>query len=262
VLAFLAAPARIGGMDAAVQAQYDGCAALIRENPRGAHQASKNIAARWQNMRQQWSMPAPAACFSPSSSWRAKTSSREEYAEFGKPYDLQVLQAVQGAPFNLLHICGPQAYFELGNEYPVHAVNWAAPSARTTRASAEAARLTTKALIGGVDELGALQSGTPEAVIEEALAAIRATGGRRLLLAPGCGTSMDVPTSQPARCARLRKAADLAAVQRLKIIKWWWIPGSMEQYAPTANLIGKYGTLLQTFSIKPSTDWPSVISMP
>jgi uroporphyrinogen decarboxylase len=134
---------------------------------------------------------------------------QDEFAEFGKPYDLQVLQAVQAAPFNLLHICGPQAYFEIANEYPVHAVNWAAIG-QNNPGIGEAARLTTKALVGGVDELGALQSGSPEEVIEEALAAIRASGGRRLLLAPGCGTSMDVAA---ANLHALRKAADLAAVQ-------------------------------------------------
>lgn len=109
-----------------------------------------------------------------------------EFEEFGKPYDMQVLQAVQ--------------------DYPVHAINRAAvgqqnPSVR------EATRQTNKAIIGGVDEDGVLQTGTAEQVIEESLSAIRATGGRRFLLSPGCGTSMQVPE---ANLHALRHAADIA----------------------------------------------------
>jgi uroporphyrinogen-III decarboxylase len=43
-------------------------------------------------------------------------------------------------------------------------------------------------------------------VIAEAQAAIRSTGGRRLLLSPGCGVSMDAPA---ANLHALRQAVDL-----------------------------------------------------
>jgi uroporphyrinogen decarboxylase len=209
VLAFLAARPQTGGMDAASQAQYNGVRALIRENPDGVHNALRNItAALAKYAAAAVDAGASGLFFAIVKLARKDVLSREEYAAFGQPYDLEVLQAVQGAPFNLLHICGPQAYFDIVNEYPVHAVNWAAIGQNNPDIR-EAARQTNKALIGGVDELGALQSGSPEAVTEEALAAIRATGGRRLLLSPGCGTSMNVPD---ANLHALRSAADLAAI--------------------------------------------------
>jgi uroporphyrinogen decarboxylase len=125
-----------------------------------------------------------------------------------------VLAAVQGAPFNLLHICGPGIYFGAVQDYPVRAINWAAVG-QDNPTIAQAARLTEKAIIGGVDEDGALQSGTPEDVLEEARAAIRAAGmpgaagissaaGGRFLLSPGCGISMTTPK---ANLYALRKAA-------------------------------------------------------
>ena len=134
--------------------------------------------------------------------------SEAEFLEFGKPYDLQVLKAVRNAPFNLLHICGPHAYFDLVTDYPVHAINWAAIGQQNPTVG-EASRRTRQALVGGVDELGTLQNGNPHQVIEEARAAIDATRGRRLLLTPGCGTSVDVPT---ANLQALRRAVDFAAV--------------------------------------------------
>jgi uroporphyrinogen decarboxylase len=131
--------------------------------------------------------------------------SESEYARFGRPYDLRVLQAVQGAPFNLLHVCGPQVHFDSMLDYPVHAINWATLNQNNpTVGSAQC--LTQRALIGGVDELSTLQTGTPDHVIAEAQVAIRATGGRRFLLAPGCGTRMDVPA---ANLHALRRAVEL-----------------------------------------------------
>lgn len=92
-------------------------------------------------------------------------------------------------------------------DYPVHAINWATLGQNNPTLS-EAQSKTDKALVGGVDELGALQTGTPEQVTGEALEAIRATGGRHLLLTPGCGTNTDVPSYN---LRALRRASTLAA---------------------------------------------------
>jgi uroporphyrinogen decarboxylase len=132
--------------------------------------------------------------------------SEAEFGEFGKPYDLQVLQAVKAAPFNKLHICGPAVYFDAVADYPVHAYNWAVPG-QNNYSIREAAQHTNKAIIVGIDEDGALQTGTPEMVIQEAMAAIQAAGGGAFMLSPGCGTGMQVP---PANLHELRQAADLA----------------------------------------------------
>jgi uroporphyrinogen-III decarboxylase len=60
-----------------------------------------------------------------------------------------------------------------------------------------------------VDELGALQHGTPATVTAEAHTAIEETGGIGLLLTPGCGTALDVPA---ANLHALRQAAEFAPV--------------------------------------------------
>jgi uroporphyrinogen decarboxylase len=70
----------------------------------------------------------------------------------------------------------------------------------------EARRLSGKAVVGGVDELGVLQNGTPEQILREAGAAIRVTQGVGLLLSPGCAINPDVPAPN---LHALRDAADL-----------------------------------------------------
>lgn len=207
VLAFLVARAKTHNIADVVQAQYDGLHQYIRENPKGTHEALSSIAATLgQYAAATLDAGASGLFFAIVKLARQGVLSEAEFEEFGKPYDLQVLKAVEGAPFNMLHICGPYAYFDAVTDYPVHAINWATVGQHNPTI-AEASHRTGKALVGGVDEVGTLQTGTPEQVIGEALAAIRATNGRHLLLTPGCGTNMDVPD---ANLHALWQAADTA----------------------------------------------------
>ena len=117
---------------------------------------------------------------------------REQYARFGRPYDLRVLEAAAGAPLNVLHICGDRVYFDAVTEYPVHALNWNSvlPGNPSFGAGAAATRA---AVMGGVDEGETLPRGTPADVIGAVYAALAETGGRRTLVSPGC--SIDQRTS-------------------------------------------------------------------
>ncbi|WP_298821353.1 uroporphyrinogen decarboxylase family protein [Chloroflexus sp.] len=137
---------------------------------------------------------------------RAGVLSEAEYATFGRPYDLRVLEAAREASFNLLHICGPRVYFDQVLDYPVHALNWAAVGQHNPDLAAARAR-TNLALVGGINETGALLHGTPAEVMAEAAAALAAGGTTKFLLAPGCGMAMHTPV---ANLMALRQAVDRA----------------------------------------------------
>jgi uroporphyrinogen decarboxylase len=115
----------------------------------------------------------------------------EQYAEFGRPYDLRVLAAVQDAAFNVLHVCKNHAMvLELG-DYPVNAINWAVgspgnPPLRQVQLEAG------KCVIGGIRN-ETLQQGTPPLINAEARAAREATGGRWWMLGPACSIAVDTP---------------------------------------------------------------------
>ncbi len=195
VLGFLAARPKVHSADAVVQAHAQGVAHYIRENPAAAHAALAAIAATLRGYAGALvEAGASGLFFALVKIARQGVLTQAEYEEFGKPYDLQVLQAVQGAPFNLLHICGPSVYFDLVADYPVQAINWASVG-QDNPSVGEALQRTRLAVVGGVDEDGVLQTSTPEDVIQEASAAIRATQGHKFLLAPGCATSMHVPAA-------------------------------------------------------------------
>lgn len=129
---------------------------------------------------------------------------KEEYLEFGQPYDLKVLNAFKDKTwFNVAHIHGTNTYFDLIADYPVQAINWhdrfAEPSLKQAR------KLTDKALIGGIREVpytdsnnniirpSLLNSGTPDELRDHVQEAIDEVNGKGLIIGPGCVTKEDVP---------------------------------------------------------------------
>ena len=118
--------------------------------------------------------------------------SLDEYRIFGRPYDLQVLEAVADAPFNVLHVCRPNNMLEQLLDYPASVVNWDV-HAEGNASLEEALRKTQRAVMGGIDEQHALLDGSPEDARAQVQDALRQTGGQRFLLAPGCSISPKTP---------------------------------------------------------------------
>lgn len=195
VLAFLTTQLGDQLPDLGLPSRFDTLRSLIHEYPREVHAALEAISETLSGYAGAvLETGASGVFFAIVRLARAGVLTPEEYETFGRPYDLRVLQAVRSGTFNVLHVCGPQAYFDLAREYPVHAVNWAAVG-QENPTLAEARAQTDKALVGGVDEAGVIQNGTPADVLAEARAAIGDAGPAKLLLSPGCGLATDVPTA-------------------------------------------------------------------
>ena len=194
VLAFLGArPEGHGSQAEVAKAQPAAVRRLIDEDPAGVHAALGAIAETLAGYaRAVVETGASGLFYAIVRLAREGVLTSDEYATYGRPYDLQVLRAVQGSPFSMLHICGAKVHFDQVSDYPVQAINWAAVGQGNPDV-AEARNRTKLALIGGVDEAGTLPRGSPEDVIAQARDAIRATGGRRFLLAPGCSVAMSAP---------------------------------------------------------------------
>lgn len=116
----------------------------------------------------------------------------EEYRTFGRPFDLQILEATAGMWFNLIHLHGSNVMFDEVADYPAQLLNW--HDIETPPSLAEALNRTTMALCGGLRQWETMVRGNPEAVRAEALAARAATGDRRFVLGTGCVTPIVAPT--------------------------------------------------------------------
>ena len=115
----------------------------------------------------------------------------EQYAEFGRPYDLQVLSAVAEAEFNVLHVCRKHNMLASMLDYPVRAFNWAADETGNP-GLADILAKSGGAVMGGV-AVRTVSGGTPEQVTAEVAKALAETAGRRFLLSAGCSVPPQTP---------------------------------------------------------------------
>ena len=118
----------------------------------------------------------------------------DEYREFGRPYDLQILEALgESWWFNLLHLHGADPMFDLVTDYPVQAINW--HDRETPPMLAEGQARFDGAVCGGLGRWDAAHNGTPDEVRAQARDALEQTGGRRFILSTGCVLITTSPTS-------------------------------------------------------------------
>ncbi len=117
--------------------------------------------------------------------------SAEECRRWQRPWDLRILSAVEGAPFNLLHVCGAGIHWDEFADYPVSAWSFAAVPGNPTLAAAHAR--TGRAVVGGLPAKPEIAGMTEVTLVERATAATREMSGRWLLLGPDCSINPDTP---------------------------------------------------------------------
>jgi uroporphyrinogen decarboxylase len=114
------------------------------------------------------------------------------YAEFGEPYDRQVLQSVADRSIlTIVHCHGDDLMFDRLARLPGHAWNW--DDRRTSPPLAGGKALVSGAVIGGLDQWATLRDGTPEAAVAQAKDAVAQTGGTGVIVGPGCVLAMNTP---------------------------------------------------------------------
>jgi uroporphyrinogen decarboxylase len=116
--------------------------------------------------------------------------SEQEYSEFGKAYDLQILAPARDFWVKMLHLHGKDVMFDLAADYPVNIVNW---HDRETYPSLSLGQTRFPGVVCGGVSQDTLVYGTPDQVRSEALEAIQATSGQRVILGTGCVTPVIAP---------------------------------------------------------------------
>lgn len=129
----------------------------------------------------------------------------DEYAAFGRPYDLQVLAAVRTGWLNVLHVCGEDIMLTDLADYPVQAFNWAANTPGNPGLAAARPKLP-GTLIGGLSH-DAMTADDPYLAEQEAGSALAETGARAWMLGPSCS----IPITS--RDANIRAAGRAIGVQ-------------------------------------------------
>jgi uroporphyrinogen decarboxylase len=177
---------------------------LMKSEPQALKDALEVITETFVTYARECIKAGACGIFFATTEWASRDHlTEEQWDEWGRPYDLRVLNAVQDAPFNVLHVCKDNNLLFCLADYPVHAINWAVgspgnPGLRDVQLN------TDKTVIGGwMNET--LQTGTPAQIMAEARQAREQTGGRRWMLGPACSIHVDTP-EENVRAAR--NAAD------------------------------------------------------
>ncbi|HZT08416.1 MAG TPA: uroporphyrinogen decarboxylase family protein [Chloroflexota bacterium] len=137
---------------------------------------------------------------------RSDVVTEAEYERFGRPFDLDVLNAVADARFNVLHVCGERAFVRQLADYPVHALSWASTFASNPSIE-DLARTVPKIFLCGLRS-DALEGETAEVALADYRAAERAARGHPWILGANCTIR---PTSKAENLRVLREAATSAA---------------------------------------------------
>ena len=109
----------------------------------------------------------------------------DEYLRFGEPYDRRILESVRPkSKLTILHCHGSNLMFDRLATLPAHAWNW--DDRRSGPSLRDGQHRVPGAVIGGLDQWGALKDGPPDAAKAEAQDALAQVGGRGLVLGAGC----------------------------------------------------------------------------
>ena len=126
------------------------------------------------------------------------------YRDLVLPYDVGVLEQLpREAWFNVVHLCGSNLNFGLSRDLPAQVVSWSIHN-QGNPSLVEGRTISGRAVMGGLGQRASLLYGPPSEVESEARRAVAETGGRGLLLAPGC--------SVPPRARDINLAAIVSAV--------------------------------------------------
>ncbi|SCI04050.1 methylcobalamin:coenzyme M methyltransferase [uncultured Clostridium sp.] len=162
--------------------------------PREVHQALRAIAETTRNFCKANIEEGVAGFFFATKCASYDIMTKEQYAEFGIPYDMDVFSSfVDETYFNVLHIHGENSMFERLISYPANCINWHDRWVSPTMA--EARKLTKKCLLGGINEQKFKEELGVGGIERHLSEAIQSAGRNGLMLGPGCVAKLPVPDS-------------------------------------------------------------------
>jgi uroporphyrinogen decarboxylase len=113
-----------------------------------------------------------------------------EFFEFGRSFDLPVLEAIVSMDMNMLHLHGEGVYFDAVADYPVQIINW--HDRNTPPSLADGKMRFQGAVCGGISR-DTMVYGNKAAVAAEAADALKHTKGQRFMLGTGCVVPVVAP---------------------------------------------------------------------
>ena len=123
----------------------------------------------------------------------AKELSVADYARFNAPFDKRILDAVSGAPLNVLHLHVDREYLDQFRNFSAPVVNYSLPVTGIPIADVRA-RFPQQVVAGGIDEVNYRK--LSQADIRAQWQAASQAAGKKFVLTPGCSVPNDNSTAE------------------------------------------------------------------
>lgn len=163
----------------------------LRQFPDAVHTGLKIIAESTQRFIEDAKETGIAGIFFAVQHAQFGVMSLDEYTQFGRHYDLQILNSVGDLWLNMLHLHGENVMFTQLMDYPVEILNW--HDRDTFPCLDDGKQLSDHVVCGGLQREKTMVLGTPESVEKEAREAIQVTDGKRFILGTGCVVPIIAP---------------------------------------------------------------------
>jgi len=168
----------------------------INNNPDKVHLALENITVTFERYVTDIRNAGADGIFFATLEWASSDLlTYEQYKEFGRKYDLRILEATGDDSLNILHVCGSNNYLKHLSDYPVKLINWDASDPTNVNIDRCFDFLGDKTVIGGLDHKGWLLFGTPDEVATEVGKIKERMTGKRFILGPGCAIEAEIPVA-------------------------------------------------------------------
>lgn len=117
---------------------------------------------------------------------------QDEFLDYIKPHDLTVLNAIQDkGELNIVHICRDNVRLHLYGNYPGHIFNWAVTTPENLSLKS-GKKLLNRTILGGLDNRGAIVSGSPQEIESAVHEVIRTIGPTNLIIGADCTLPTEV----------------------------------------------------------------------
>ena len=172
---------------------------LMREAPDGLEQGLGVIAsALAQHVRRCMDAGLDGIFFATTAATRDRMDAAQ-FERYERQFALPILEAAQGAPFNIVHMCGDGILAEEFVDFPVQAFSWATSPGNPTLSDMH--ERTGRAVLGGLPGKPAFGAMTAQAIQAHAQRALAEMRGRFHLLGPDCSINPGLGSGAPALLA-------------------------------------------------------------
>ncbi len=166
---------------------------LLRDGPKELHRALEAITETFVGFVRELMSTGISGIFFATTEWASRDLiTEEEYLEFGPQYDLELLKAAQTAEFNIVHVCNKNNMLPLIKDYPAPVLSWN-PYEPGNLSIHQAAQISDKIFLTGMDQNIALLNGPSEIITKQIEEALRDAPLGRLILGPGCALKVSTP---------------------------------------------------------------------